>query len=227
MMIMPYITSFAAEAKRSLMEKCAPKKYKEFREEALQSEESELFKELYDLVGEGNFEYITALGESFDTAYEVSNVISRAASSGVPLTVSAMDALKVATEYDEETISKAIDIKTLIEFLKGKGITPETAKTVGVISNHLYDEKTGLLRDTKEVATQLKVPEIDVAMIASMMNEFKVVHGGTAKPFTIQQEAADPKITQPHQAKQQKQPSNKKQQAKHQQPQQEQQVIVS
>lgn len=226
MMVMPYITSFATEAKRFLMEKCTPKKYEAFRTEALQSEESVLFKELYDLVGEGNFEYITALGESFNTAYDLSKVISKAASAGVPLTASAMDALKDATGYDEETISKTIDIKTLIEFLKGKGVNPETAKTVGIISNHLYDEKTGLLRNAKEVADELKVPELDVAMVASMMNEYKIVHGGTTKPFTIQQDTVEPKATQPHQAKQQKQASAKKQQPKNQQP-QEQQVVVS
>lgn len=172
--------------KEEISDNIFPKKSQEKREKIRQSEGYKNAMRFFDLIGTKDINYLTALGENLDSAYICTDISDKARKAGIPLASSAMKDLVETTGYTESEIAYAIQNKTLVEFLKGKGVSEEAAKRVGEISRELYDETNNVMNDIKMVSNKLNISENEVNFVAGLLNEFKTIYGSMAKPFTVE-----------------------------------------
>ena len=196
-------------AKEEISDNLFPQKSKEKREKIKQSEGYKKAMRFFDLIGTKDINYLTALGEDFDSAYICADIADKSRKAGIPLTQSAVTDIVKVTGYTEDQIIDAIRNKTLVEFLKGKGISEESAKNIGIISRELYDGTSNKVKDFKTVAEKLSVSENEVNFVSGLLNEYNTVYRSTIKPFMVGVES-DGQSTPPQQPKQSKRNNNKR-----------------
>lgn len=187
-----------------------PKKHEEKLDKYLESDEWKRTNRIWNyLMNTEDFIYALNLGEPVYSAIVYSDIADQCLHSNIIFVDSNVPNIVSLTGYSEKEVREAIQTKDSIEFLKASGITAEMAKTVGIISNELYDINTKTLRSVDEVSEKLDIPKNQVELVCNFLKKYRIQVSGEdlIHPIIMQQnttsEAVDPQRRKQQQPKRQ------------------------
>lgn len=171
-------------AKEQIYDNLCPKKSKERREKAKQSAGYKAMSRFLDLTENEDIDYLIAVGESIESAYMYADIVDKARKSNIPMVDTTIEELIKVSGHNKDQVLKSIELKNLLDFFKGKGISLNDIKKIGKISSELIDKESSELIDCDTVANKIREPLDDVIRVSSLLKEYSAQRH--VKPFTVQ-----------------------------------------